>query len=452
MRIASIDFETWCKNHAQDHDAKWCRELYPWEVFQRIDYDRSTLNTQQTIVVANEANTATIEKWYVAENGRINYLIRLGSIPSSKRQQWNQRSWNDVFHLVVDPSGNFITLFTEKPDPSKVLLRKFLSSMLADIESVRSLPISSLLFRSIISYAAHDSYEGLERFKSFSVVPSFVEIENNQMIQPLRKDTYEPFLSKDRHLWILSSFTEEKAHRQALRVAGQAKRVIVVFCHPTFTRHHRCVDKSSIVVSLSEFLRMLSPAIHRRYIQQARLLINHLRQEPNESAQPANSDAIVDVIRTQKEPIPIHTSELREAKAGLGMIVTTTGDAAYVCACANLLNAALNPRLKTYDGSLKLAKEVYSFKAIFGRAIEDIIRRPPSDVRAYVERGGPAYLNIRGLQFSFHAIPRTPAISAYESSELNAPQAWSELKLQPLAPLVLKWARALLLEEKLTNS
>jgi len=178
--------------------------------------DHSTLNTEQTIVVANEAYTATIEKCYVAENERINYVIRLRSDPSSRRQEWNQRAWNDLFHLVVDPSGYFITLYTEKKDPSKVLLRKFLSSMLADIESVRSLPISSLLFRSLISYAAHDSYEGLQRFKSFSILPALVGRENRQ-IQPLRQGTYEPFLSKDRDLWIVASFTEERAHRQALR-------------------------------------------------------------------------------------------------------------------------------------------------------------------------------------------------------------------------------------------
>ncbi len=78
--------------------------------------------------------------------------------------------------------------------------------MLADIESVRSLPISSLLFRSLISYAGHDSYEGLQRFKSFPVLPSIVERKTRQ-IQPLQQDTYEPFLSKDRNLWIISSCT-----------------------------------------------------------------------------------------------------------------------------------------------------------------------------------------------------------------------------------------------------
>ena len=38
MRITNVNCDTWCKNHSSDHDAKWCRILYPWEVFSLIDY------------------------------------------------------------------------------------------------------------------------------------------------------------------------------------------------------------------------------------------------------------------------------------------------------------------------------------------------------------------------------------------------------------------------------
>jgi hypothetical protein len=70
-------------------------------------------------------------------------------------------------------------------------------------------------------------------------------------------------------------------------------------------------------------------------------------------------------------------------------------------------------------------------------------------MKSMVKKTSDHYISVRGLQFSFHAIARTPAISAYECSKQNAPQAWAELRLQSVAPLVLKWARALLLEEKL---
>ena len=446
MKISSINFETWCKNHTKDHEAKWCRELYPWETFQRLDYDPSMLNIPQEIVIANLQYSATIQERRIAENGRINYLIRLYNTPSSKTQQWTQRSWVDVFHLVTDPSGYFITLFTKKQDPSKLLLRKFLNSKLADIASVRSLPISGLLFRSLISYAAYDTYEDLQRYKSFPILLSSRNDENNPMTF-LRPGNYEPFLSQDRRLWISYSFTEEKAHRYALRFVGQAEKLIVVFCHPTFSRHHRCSEPSVSIVSLFDFLSMSSPKIHGRYIQQARFLLNHLREDQDETELSLTSATIVELIKTKQPPMPIETSDLREAKAGLGRVVNTTWDFAYVCACANLINAVMNKHLKCYKGSLNLVKEVYSFKAIFGQMIENIIWHHPNDVRIYVEPRNLVYISVCGLQFSFHSMPRTPEISAYEKSEQNIPQEWSGLKLQPVAPLVLKWARAILREE-----
>lgn len=447
MNVSTISFDVWCKNHTDDHDAKWCRELYPWEVFQRLNYDTANLGIPQAVTIAGEKYIATIEKRYVAENERTNYLIRLRNILSDRKQQWNQRVWNDPFHLVAAPSGNFITLYTQKRDPSKVLLGEFMKSRLKNIQAVRSLPISSLLFRSLVSYAAHDLYKGLQRFRTFAAI-SASDLAESTLGGPARQGKYEPFLSRDRDLWIISSFTEEKAHRQSLRIAGQAERVVAVFCHPTFARHHRCFDESVSVVSLSDFIRMSSPIVHRRYIHQVRFLINHLRQDFEERGNELASDSMRDILLKEKRPVPIHTSDLREAKAGLGMVVTTTADVAYVCACANLLNAALNRRLKTYDGSLKLFKEVYSFKAILGRTIEEIVWNPPANVRVYVERDGLVYVSVRGLQFSFHAVPRTSAISEYQWSKHNVPQAWAEKRLQPVAPLVLKWARALLREEK----
>lgn len=446
MIFSTINFDTWCKNHPKDHDAKWCRELYPWEVFKRINYQNSVLDAQQKINVDNLLYVATLKKRFIAEDERIHYLIRLCSTPSSNSQQWSQRTWNDLFHLVFDPSGYFITLFTEKKDPSKVVLRKFLTSRFKDIELVRSLPISGLLFRSIISYVARDKYDGLEQYKPFTL-HTLNGKKLNTHINNQKSDIIEPFLSKGRKLWITYSFTEEKAHRQALRLMGQAKELFVIFCHPTFTRHHRCVDQSTNIVSLPEFLRTLSPDIHRRYIQQSRFLINHLRLEDDGSCDIPTSDEIIETTKSLQQPIPIHTSHLREAKAGLGMIVSTTGDVAYICACANLLNSAMRKNSDTYSGSIKLTKEVYNFKSILGRFIEEIICNPLSDVDIFIERKGAVYITVKGLQFSFHAIPRTPRIETYENSQENIQQDWAGVKLQLAAPLVLKWARGILLKE-----
>ncbi len=444
MNASTITFDVWCRNHSHDHDAKWCRELYPWEIFQRIDYNKVDPEVPQLFVLGRTNYHAWVERRSVTDDARTHYFVRVRSLFSSKRQRWDQRAWNDLFHLVAGSSGHFITMFTHKRDPSKVLLKKFLTGRLADIETVRSLPVSSLLFRALVSTAAHDRFDGLRRFEQFQINSAQLPSMSHH---PPNLDSYEPFLSRNRALWIICSFTEEKAHRQALRLSGQTQRLLAVFCHPTFTRHHRCAHDTVSVTSLPEFLRELSPTIHKRYFVHARFLINHLRQDSRDQEEDLQSNSIRELVRKTDRPLPIHTSDLREAKAGLGLIIATSGEAAYVCACANLLNAALNRRLQTYDGSVPLANEVYSFKAILGRAIDDILRNRPPGVELYVEPGGLLYVSVRGLQFSFHAVPQTPAIRAHQRSNRNAPQAWSGKRLQPVAPLVLRWARSLLLEE-----
>ena len=115
-------------------------------------------------------------------------------------------------------------------------------------------------------------------------------------------------------------------------------------------------------------------------------------------------------------------------------MVGSTADAAYVCACANLLNAALNKKLGTYDGSLRLAKEVYSFKAVLARAICGMVRDRLEDVEVHVEPTGPVYVAVRGVQFSFYAIPHLPDLAAYASSPMNRRQGWSGSGCSPWHP------------------
>ena len=447
IKLSSLNFETWCLNHSDDHDAKWCRELYPWEVFERTEYDASAIGEPQSVAVAGSSYVVTLQECVTAEDGRLNYLLHLRSVPSSRRQQWQARSWDELFHLVADPSGYFITLFTERTDPSKVLLKQFMAGRLSTIESARTLPVSRLLFRSLISYAAQDSLGDLARYRSYALRETAARGQSGG-IPPMHGSAYEPFLSDSRRLWIIESFTEEKAHRHAIQLTGQSESLVMVYCHPTFTRHHRCQNPATSVVSLAEFLRMQSPEVHARYIEQARFLIKHLRVDTDGCDETSSSEELATLLKSGRQPMPIHTSDVREAKAGLGIIARTTGDAAYVCACGNLLNAAMNSKLNAYDGSLKLSKEVYSFKAILAKRIGDIIRSAPADVRVYVEPGGAVYVTVRGVQFSYHAIPREGAIAEHARSNKNVRQEWSGLRLQPVAPLAMRWARALLREEQ----
>lgn len=49
MILKDLDFTTWCKNHQEDHDSKWCRELYPYNVFRKIAFSENYLNVEQKI-------------------------------------------------------------------------------------------------------------------------------------------------------------------------------------------------------------------------------------------------------------------------------------------------------------------------------------------------------------------------------------------------------------------
>ena len=444
---STISFDTWCKNHSEEHDAKWCRELYPWEIFQRVDYSTSSVNSEQTVLIGGFASTVTLEKAFEGRNGRSNYLLRLRTLLRTRTQQWRYRSWDDLFHVVFDPSGYFITLFTEKADPSRHIVKDFLGCRLRDVQQVRSIPVSGLLFRTLVSYAAHEEWNSLHRYFSFPIL----DVDARFPRRPFRLEGehFEPFLAQSRQLWITCSFTEEKAHRLAIRLLGQAERILSIYCHPTFTKHHRCEDRSALVVPLPEFLRSLAQPVFARYVEQTRFLINHLHFDSGvlENAIHETTDVLRAKMASGPPKMPIKTSELREAKAGLGIMTRTAAEVAYVCACASLLNAALNRKTRLYEGALDLPKEVYSFKAVLLRAVEDLIDTPLPEVALHIDRDDLVYIRVLGVQFTFHAIPRSPRLQAYARSNRNFPQTWSGLRLQPIAPLVLAWARALLAAE-----
>jgi hypothetical protein len=106
----------------------------------------------------------------------------------------------------------------------------------------------------------------------------------------------------------------------------------------------------------------------------------------------------------------IKTSELREARTGLGWSSNLDADAAYVFICANLLNAALNNKRSLYNGRQRLAKESYSFKAHPGQAVVTVAQANIEGVRLFVAGGGLVYVSINGVQFSFHSIPDSPIL------------------------------------------
>ena len=80
-----------------------------------------------------------------------------------------------------------------------------------------------------------------------------------------KANRFSPIYSIDRDIWVCYSFSEEKAHRLAFYNANQCKNLIVVFCNPTYTRHHRCDYIGTKIISLYELSELVSSAIRKKY-------------------------------------------------------------------------------------------------------------------------------------------------------------------------------------------
>ena len=448
MKIMNINFHTWCQNHLSDHDAKWCRELYPWNAFSAIDYCEKKIGRTQKLELSRVEYLATIRYFYIGEKNRIHYLIDLKSNPTSKRTAWQNILWDNQFHLVASSDGNFITLFTEKRDPAKSLLGSFMGSDLDRVEAQRCLPYSSLLFRTLVSYRSEELFGRLNNSNPFEWIPGGLrELDpHHQFSQSARLIT--PLWANERILWVTSAWTEKNAHRFALYNANQCEELVVVYCHPTFSSHHRCSYPKTKITSLLNFVSTSDNRKRSVFHRQAKLLINNLRIHDIRSKKQSltSKDIASEIMRTNNgKDITIPVSLLREAKSGLEFEVAISQDAAYFFSCANLLNAALTGRYGIGSIPRSLRKEVYSFKGQVGTVVESLVKNPIDGVEIYFDER-LLYVAIDGIQFSFHAIPRTQPIKNFIANNANQKQHWSGIRLQPISPLVLDWGRAKFVE------
>jgi hypothetical protein len=131
---------------------------------------------------------------------------------------------------------------------------------------------------------------------------------------------------------------------------------------------YRCTDASVQVVSLIEFVGMGSLAVRARYLPQVRFLINHLQLRDGSVSRSSEAELRGRILAGKEGPMEITTSNLREAKAGLVRAIGSTGDAAYVLACANLLNAAAislhNRRLRCAPRSFTSAIDLSAWPTV----------------------------------------------------------------------------------------
>lgn len=441
MKLQDLDFPTWCKNHPEDHDSKWCRELYPYNVFRHIDFSNTKLNIEQKIEFNRIDYYVILTKIELQENGRYRTTFNLSTKPASKNQAWKKRTWDTTFQIVYTPDGHFITVFTRKEDPSKDYVARFMKGSFEKISTNKSIPISELLLRTLLLHISEENFPNGLHYQSFNYLkdgirflPEFPELKRKQL-------DFAPIYSLDRKLWICYAFTEEKAHRVAFFNANQCERIVVVYCNPTYTRHQRCKYPNTDILSIYEFSNLLSPQLRIKYEPQIKFLQNHL----NVSRQ-FNSDELLHEIESPKKEIyEIDKSDLMEALGVMKIIPVDEFDTFYSLAAINLINAWIS-RKRVHDEKTikeqKLFKNMYYFKTYLSNIITDLIVKQSDFAKVHLKKD-LAMVEILGFQFSFHHTPKNETINSFELSELNKEIIWTGKRLQPIAPLLLHYARTL---------
>lgn len=441
MKINNLTFDQWAKNHRSDHKDKWYRELYPFHVFRLVDFDNDMLGKEQEIDFNRTSYYATIKKIELQENGRYRTTFNIATSPRSKTQRWKNRQWNTTFQIVYEQDFSFITIYTKKNDPSEDFVEDFMKGSFTKIIENKSIPISELLLRTLILHVSEENFIGGTHHTLFDhLVEGVREIEEHPQFKRKRLQ-FSPIYSIDRELWICYSFTEEKAHRLAFYNANQCHQLIVVFCNPTYTRHHRCTYPGTKVVSLYELSELVSSQVRKKYERQIRFLQNHLNQEEE-----LNSTSLLAEIQNPLDnSYEILKSNLMEALSIMKIRPRTEEDLFHSLCAFNLINAYLSNRSKNktlITKGDKLFRNMYYFKTYITETLAEWIKNAVLDIPIYLTND-LVIIEINGFQFSFRNIPLNSTLAEYLICSENEEIIWRGKKLQPIAPLLFNYSRAL---------
>lgn len=445
MKLKNLHFDQWLDNHSSDHDDKWCRELYPFHVFGQVNFDQSTINEEQKFYFNGMSYYVIIKKIDLQNNGRNKASFGISTVPKNKTQEWKQRRWNTEFQIVYSQHFDFITVFTRKEDPSKDYVVRFMKGNFEKINNEKSIPISELLIKTLILHILEDAFPGGIHNQKFEFLKKGINDKPEHPQFPRKKiNQFSPIYSIERNLWIYYSFTEEKAHRIAFHNSNQCDELIVIYCNPTYTRHHRCNYEGVKIISIYQLSEIVSPLFRKKYEKQIRFLQNHL----NLSEKVDIKTLLSEINEPKKVQYEIEKSDLMEAFATMKIIPNSDADFFHSLCCINLINSYLSIQRqnKQQPGKdNKLFRNMYSFKTYLGDILTERIKNKNFSLPICIDKN-LIIVEIYNFQFSFHNVPLNQTLQEFANCVENRPIMWSGKRLQPIAPLLLKYSRAKRLE------
>src|SRR5262249_4946981 len=132
-------------------------------------------------------------------------------------------------------------------------------------------------------------------------------------------------------------------------------------------------------------------------------------------------------------------ADVHEALAALKRPCSSKSEFRYQLAAGVVLNAWIEDERRLGHGG---RKKFYAFKQKIGWLVKWAAEARLDGVTIWAEAGlrePILYIRIDDVDFSFHAIPGTDAFFVTGNDALT----WSGVRLKPIAPIVLAWARAL---------
>ena len=395
------------------------RELYPWPVLAQVDCDAKNVGRTQRIAFDGAHYEVTLEsaQWQPPPLGTFRYRLRV----ESDGLGWHARSFSDEFDMCGTSEGAFVTLFhAKRKEPLEKIARAFFGRRWNSLgaQPFRSLAVSRYLAASIVGQVVEQAFPD----------PALAHYPGARLVGGMA-----PMFAKGSELWIGYRFFSEDAFAWARRSAGSASRVIVLFFADTKYQFRTDLPPGAEVQSIAQFDAI---ELGGRYEEFIRVLLRGL--DLPEHVFDIKQLASIVTGRVKAPPSPVLEADVHEALAALKRPCTSKSEFRYQLASAVVLNAWIEDERRL---GFARRKKFYAFKQHIGALVKWAADARPQSVRIWAETPSKEpilYIRIDNVDFSFHAIS---GANAFLDSTGNVP-IWSGVRLKPIAPIVLAWARA----------
>lgn len=421
MKLQNVTFANWMASHRhKEPEERWLRELYPWPVLAQVECDTQYIGRVQHIIYAGVEYEVTLKsiRWQ-PEHGTFKYRL----LVESDGLGWHARSFYDEYDMCGAPDGTFVTVFhAKKEEPLEKIAKAFFGRKWGNIraKSFRSLAVSRFLAASLAVEVAELTFRDirLEHYPDARLVGG-----------------ESPMLASGRDLWVGHRFFSEDAYAWARRNSRSASHVVALYFADTKYQFRTDVPSSADVQSIAQ---LDSTALGGQY---ADLILSLLRglEIPTETP-PLEQLALIVSRHVYAPDTPVSEADVHEALASLKRLCGSKAQLRYQLAAGVVLNAWIEEE-RRYGFSQR--KSFYAFKQQIDALVKWAAKAKLPGVHLWAEPQPRSttpilYVRIDDVDFSFNAIPFARDLLG------NEQLTWRGVRLKPIAPIVLAWARSLL--------